>query len=153
MIVKAGKYKVELWDDLKDIPAGRLQEFNVAVLIDAEIGGDLSAIDGHIEKLLRLVKTGDQEKLTNEVMAMRQSIYFVVQKVSPRHQAFVSLIKSIDGKPVDTVSQEKVRAIIDKLSGEGMTETRIKEVVEEVKKKFRGVLSYFSRKSLHRQWI
>ena len=147
MIVKAGKYRVELWDDLNEIPANRLQEFNVAVLVDAEIGGDLSAVDGHIEKMLKLIKTGDSEKLTNQLMGMRQSIYFVVQKVSPRHKAFVSLIKTINGKPIDSLNEEKVKDVIDKLSGEGLTETRIKQIVEEVKKKFRRVLSYFSRKS------
>jgi len=147
MIVKVGKYRVELWDDLSEMPATRMQEFNVAVLVDANVGGDLEAIDQHLQRLLKLVKLDDKEKLTNEVMAMRQSMFFVIQKVSPRHKAFVSLIKSINGKPLDSLSEDTIKQVIEKLSDEGLTEGKIKQVVSEVKKKFRQLLSYFSLRS------
>lgn len=147
MILKAGKYRVELWDDLSEMPATRMQEFNVAVLVDANVGADLEAIDLHLQRMLKLIKLEDKEKLTNEVMAMRQSMFFVIQKVSPRHKAFVALIKTINGKPLDTLSEEKVKEVIAKLSDEGLTESKIREVVATVKKKCRTLLSYFSRKS------
>lgn len=131
--VKLGKHKVTLFNAIDELPMVRFHKYNKMLLLDAGLGSDLSAIDGHIERVVRFIKTDQRKEAAVEMENLRQSMYFVMQNVSPKHLAFAVLVTEIDGKPCDDISDEGLQKVLQTLG-----DVPVKEMAAEndaVKKK------------------
>ena len=102
---------VELYDSIEDLPIMRFHKYNKMLLVDAGIGSDLSDFDRHIEKVIRYLNSPTPNMATVELENMRQNIYFIQSEVSPRHLAFAVLVKSINGKPRNDLSDDDNRTL------------------------------------------
>ena len=108
--IKIGKYKVELYDSIDELPIKRFHKFNKYLLVDAGVGSDLNDINEKIAKIMRYVDRSDNVNARIELENLRQAMYLVTQETNLKHLAFMVLVKSIDGKEITDLSDEGVRA-------------------------------------------
>lgn len=132
--VKWKGHQVRLYTTLK-MPVDNFLAFNKAVLIDAGIGSDLNSIDQHLANLVRLAKDGKTSEHRQEVLNMRQNLAFVMNKMSPRMQAFAALVHSIDGTICDDLTDEGLQDVLARLGRKKMPFSLLYEWLEKVKKK------------------
>ena len=133
MITKINGKKFELYDSIESMPIVRFHKYNKMLLIDAGIGSDLGDFDRHIERALIYIRAKDTNKAANELENLRQNVYFIQSNISPKNIAFAVLVKSIDGKPTNDLSDEALKEVCEALSGASKEE--LTEQTESVKKK------------------
>lgn len=135
---------VELYDSIEDLPIMRFHKYNKMLLVDAGVGSDLSDFDRHIEKVIRYLNSPTPNMATVELENMRQNIYFIQSEVSPRHLAFAVLVKSINGKPRNDLSDDGLQQTMSLFKDVATSE--ITAHLEAVKKKIDDELRlYFPR--------
>lgn len=139
--VKLGKHKVMLYNSIDELPIVRFHKYNKCLLVDAGLGSDLSAVDGHIERAVRFINGGHKQEAATEMENIRQTIYLIIQGMNPRHLAFAALVKEVDGKPCDDISDDGLQRTLDLLG-----DVPVKEMTAEneaVKKKIDEELTLY----------
>lgn len=114
--VRIGKHRVRLYDSIDDLPMERFHRYNKMLLIDAGLGSDISAMDAHVEKVVRFMRGGDVDSATKELENLRQTVYLVQTEQSPRNLSFACLVAEVDGKDCNDLSEdglEKVRQLLN----------------------------------------
>lgn len=141
--LKINKHKVVIFDSIEDLPVVRYHKFSKLMLIDAHIGSTITDFDGHLEKILRYINSGEKELAGKELLNMRQNVYMIQSEISPRFMAFAALVHSIDGKVVEDLSDESLKNISTLLGGEAFN--KLNDITEDCKKKLDVELqTYFS---------
>ena len=139
--VKLGKHKVMLYNSIDELPIVRFHRYNKMLLVDAGLGSDLSAIDGHIERAVRFIQNDRHKEAATEMENIRQTIYTVLQGMNPKHLSFAALVKEIDGKACDDISDDGLKRTLEILG-----DVPIKEMTAEseaVKKKIDEELTLY----------
>lgn len=139
--VRIGKHDVTLYNSIEEMPMVRFHKYNKMLLVDAGLGSDLNAIDGHIERAATFIKNDQRKEAATEMENIRQTIYLILQGMSPKHLAFAVLVSEIDGKPYDDISDEGLQRVIEVLG-----DAPIKDVTAEgeaVKKKIDDELTLY----------
>lgn len=139
--VRLNGHKVELFSSIEELPIVRFHKYNKYLLVDSGIGSDLTAFDGHIERVVRYIRADQREEAAKELDNLRQNVYLIIQGMSPQHLAFACLVARIDGKPVTDLSDEGLQRVLDTLGG-----TPLKDITaqtEAVKKKIDDELSVY----------
>lgn len=132
-IAKIGRHTVEIYDNIEELPMRRFHKYNKMLLIDAGIGSDIADFDNHIQKAMMYARSKSPELAAVELENMRQNVYFIQSGLSPRHLAFAALVKSIDGKLHDDISDDALQKIVELFA-----DVPVKDVaaqIEAVKKK------------------
>lgn len=111
------------------------------MLIDAHIGSDISDFDAHLERVFRYIRSNKLDLAEKELMILRQNVFFIQTGVSPKHLAFASLVKTIDGKENSDLTDEALKEIVAKLSD--VTVGELDTVIEESKKKLDDELQVY----------
>ena len=139
--VTLGKHIVQLYTSIDELPMERFHRYNKMLLIDAGIGSDITAFDAHIEKVVRYIQNGDRENAAKEMENMRQNVYVIQTEQSPANLSFAVLVKEIDGKECDDISDEgleRIRALLSDVTRKEQT-----TVQAEVKKKIESELQEY----------
>lgn len=144
--IQLNGYLVELYDSLDELPIIRFNEYNRYVMIDSGIGSDMEAANTHINTAIRHIAKGDKENAYQVLNNLRNNLHFVVEGTSPKMNAFVCLIKSINGREVTDLSDYNIQKILKKLNNKGLTIGMVEGFLEAVKKKLMRSLKSFSRK-------
>ena len=139
--VKLGKHKVVLYNSIEELPIVRFHRYNKMLRLDAGLGSDLGAIDGHIERAVRYITNDKRKEAATEMDNIRQTIYMIMQGLSPKHLAFAVLVKEIDGKPCDDVSDEGLQKTLEVLGDVPLKEMTAEH--EAVKKKIDDELTLY----------
>ena len=139
----AGK-TIEVYDDIENLPVTRFHKYNKMLLVDAGIGSDIADFDKHISRISAFLAKNDNKQAITELENIRQNVYFIQSGVSPRNLAFAVLVKSIDGKPCDDLSDEGLKKIVDMFADVPYKD--LAASIEAVKKKIdRELQIYFPR--------
>ena len=138
---------VELYDSIEDLPIMRFHKYNKMLLVDAGVGSDLSDLDRHIEKVIRYLNSPTPNMATVELENMRQNIYFIQSEVSPRHLAFAVLVKSINGKPRNDLSDDGLQQTMSLFKD--VANSEITAHLEAVKKKIDDELRWYFPQELY----
>ena len=85
--------ELEMYDSIQDLPIGRYQKYNLNVLIDAGIGGDLNGFRERIETIKKLVNS-DVVKATKEVDNLLNNVMFVMSELSPEMNLALSIFQT-----------------------------------------------------------
>lgn len=139
--VRLNGHKVELFGSIEELPIVRFHKYNKCLLVDAGVGSDLTAFDGHIERVVRYIRADQREEAAKEMENLRQNVYLIIQGMSPQHLAFACLVARIDGQPQADLSDEGLQRVLEKLGG-----TPLKDIAahtEAVKKKIDDELSLY----------
>ena len=96
--IEIGKYKVELYDSIDELPIKRFHKFNKYLLVDAGVGSDLNDINDKIGRIMRFVELSDKINANMELENLRQALYLVSQGTNVRHLALMVLVKVSMGR-------------------------------------------------------
>jgi len=138
---------LDIYDSIDELPFARFQEYNRAVMIDSGIGADVTAIDRHINQARQYNAAEDTENTEKALLNMRQAITFAIEKASPESRAFVALIRRMNGREVDDLSEENVTRIMAELSRAGLTIGKLRGLIATVKKNWTRRWRFFFRAS------
>ena len=139
--VKLGKHKVMLYNSIDELPIVRFHRYNKCLLVDAGLGSDLNAVDGHIERAVRFINGDHRKEAATEMENIRQTIYLILQGMNPRHLAFAALVKEVDGKACDDISDEGLKRTLELLGDVPVGEMTAEN--EAVKKKIDEELTLY----------
>lgn len=134
---KIGRHRIELYDSIDELTTERFFTYNKMLLIDSGIGSDMQAIDDHITRLLRYLKTDKKEEAAQELINMRSSFYFVIENLSPKYLSFAALVYKVDGKLVTDFSDENLTRLVERFSSWGADVGFLDRAIEAVKKKLK----------------
>lgn len=134
---------VELYSSIDEMPYSRFQEYNRALLIASQTGSTFADIDQRITQARRFNAIEDKENTEKALLNLRQSIFNVLENISPESVAFVALIRTINGKPADISKPDQV---IKQLSKKGLTVGKVKGFLNYVKKNWKQSWNNFSRR-------
>ena len=134
-------HRVMLYTSIEELPMARFHKYNKNLLIDAGIGGDMTAFDGHIERAVQFIKDGKREDAGKELQNLRQNVYMVISETNPNHLSFACLVKEIDGKPMDDMSDEGLQRVVAMLGDVPVNELMTER--ESVKKKIDSELTAY----------
>lgn len=139
--VRLNGHEVRLYDSIDELPMVRFHKYNRMLLVDAGIGSDISDLDGHLERVVRYIRKGENDNAAKEMENMRQNVYMVLQEQNLRHLSFACLVESIDGERRDDLSPEGLKKVLEVLGGASRKE--IAEAYDSVKKKIDGELTLY----------
>jgi hypothetical protein len=138
--VKVGKHILEIYDSIDELPVLRFHKYNKMLLIDSGVGSDLNDVNNHVERAMIYLKT-NPDLAIKELDNLRQAMFLIMSEVSPNHLAFCTLVKSIDGKPFDDLSDEGLKEMLVKIKD--ISHTEITAQMEAVKKKIDNELNLY----------
>jgi len=131
--VKINGLIVEYYDgSIDELPAVRFWAFNRYLLIDANVGSDLSDIDKRILRVQGFIEK-DKAKAYLELENLRQSLMFVIQRINPKHLAFACLVKSVNGIEYTDMSENGIKSLSERLNR--VPQGFVARIVQAVKKK------------------
>ena len=64
-------HKVTLYTSIEELPMARFHRYNKYLLIDSAIGGDMSAFDAHIERVVRYIRQDKRDEAATELDNLR----------------------------------------------------------------------------------
>lgn len=138
-------HTVELYDSIDALPILRFHAFNKMMLVDSGVGSDLNDWDAHAERVVRFIMSDDKDCAIKEINNLRQNIYMIQSGIAPRHLAFAALVRTIDGKPCDDLTNEGLQKVILELKE--ATDKEITSQIEDVKKKIEDELAVYFPKT------
>lgn len=139
--IVVGSKVVEIYDSIEDLPIIRFHKFNKFMLIDAGVGSDLEEINSKITQILLFIDRKEPDKAKVELENLRQGLYLVSQEISPKHLAFMVLIKSVNGKEITDISDEGLKRLQSELK---VIRVRwLDRLLEAVKKKINQELGLY----------
>ncbi len=141
-----GTNRVELWDSTDELPMPRYHKFNKYLLFESGIGSTREDVDQHLMALSQMVAREDRFHAHQEILNLRQNLYFMIDDFHPKSMCFAVMIKSINGKPCDDISEFGLQKTLAKLNQHGLAFGLVKATVEYLKKKLRMKLKSGSPK-------
>lgn len=109
------KKVIRVYDSIDEMPIVNFQKYNKYLLIDSGIGSDADDIDSHISRIAKFIKANSCKKALQELQNMRQNMYMVNNEISPRYLAFAALIHSVNGKEVNDLSDDSLKALLNEI--------------------------------------
>lgn len=125
-------HTVILYDDISELSIVRYSAFNKYMLIDSGIGTDMDSVASHLKKAMLYVNDNPDQTL-GELKNMLQNIYFISERFNPEYLSFACLVKKLDGRDCDDLSEEGLKEVLDKLKE--AKHVSIIEALAKVKKK------------------
>lgn len=138
--IKLGKYRLEVYDSIDELPIERYHKYNKMLLVDAGVGSTIQAFDAHIGKALAFLKTKPEEA-AKELENLRQNVYLLQEEVSPNNLAFCALVATVNGKPQNDLSTEGLSRLVKKF--DKVLQKQLNDNLEGIKKKISGELALY----------
>lgn len=130
-----------VYDSIDEMPIVNFQKYNKFLLIDSGIGSDVDDIDSHITKIAKYINSNNTESAIRELQNMRQNLYMINSKISPKYLAFAALIHSIDGVKITDLSDDNLKKILDELNT--VKHFKIIDILAKIKKKVETELEIY----------
>lgn len=129
--------RVEYYDSIDEMPVLRYHKFNEQLMYATNIGGDMNDVEEHLRKLIEMVNRDDKTSATQAIINMSEGIRNMVSNINPRSKAFATLVRRINGKDRDDLSDVGIDETLRMLSRKGVSWGMIKFAIDYVKKKWR----------------
>lgn len=139
--IKLNGHKVVIYDSIDELPMVRFHKYSRMLLVDAGVGSDINDFDAHIERAVRYIRKGDNENAAKELENLRQNVYLILQEQSVRDLSFACLVKEIDGRATDDLSEQGLAEVLTLLGGAPRKD--IADTLGSVKKKIDGELTTY----------
>ena len=137
-----GTHKVVMYDSIEELPIVRFQKYNKMLMLDAGLGSDVTALDGHLARVSEYIKAGDLTNAAGEIDNLRQTLFNVQNGLTPHFMSLIPLMAEVDGEPLTDLSDENIQAVYDRLKDvtmkayEGAASEVKKKIEEEIEKYF-----------------
>lgn len=134
-------HKVAVYDSIDELPMVRFHKYQKYLMIDSGVGSDLRSFDERAERIRRFLMNNEPDKAIQEMNNLRQCVYLIQSEINPKHLAFATLVKDIDGFPQDDLSDEGLKRVLETL-GDGTIE-EVAETTNAAKKKIESELTIY----------
>ncbi len=119
-------HKLKMWESIDEMPISRFMAYNKYMMISGALGSTFEDIERvHIGPLVQVMD--DKQKALQQVANLRELIYNILQGVNYSHSAFVTMIHSIDGEPIEDMSESGIEEVKKRLNKIGLTNEDIKK--------------------------
>lgn len=139
--VKVNGHKLQMYDSIDEMPMDRFVQYNRALLLDAGIGSNVDDISGHLAKLQSQLKHKLYDDLSQQLSNYHQALVMAVSEPNLKTRAFAALVKSVNGKPFNDLTDESISNLQKKL-----TFGVIRRFLESVKKNLKLSSTFSSPK-------
>ena len=129
---KINNHTVEIYDSIDELPIQRFQKYNKYMLIDSGVGSDLNDIMNHVGRAIIYIEK-NPNMARAELENMRQALYLVSEEMSPKYMAFAVLVKKIDGKEMNDLTDLGLKKVLDIL--QNAKKRWLDDILNTVKKK------------------
>jgi len=141
-IEQIGIHEVKIYDSIEDLPAFRFWKYNKMLLIDSCIGSDLDDVNNHIHRAKRYIQMNQRQMAMDELENMRKGIHLINESLCPKHLAFAVLVAEIDGVQINDISDDSLKATMEKLKE--VKKGWLDNVINQIKKKIdKELMAYF----------
>lgn len=108
-------HKVKFYETIDETPIKNYHLMNKYLMIDSDIGSNMSDVDRHMKDSLLFLEAGDIEKAKEELLNLRQLFWLVMEEKNVTHLSFVCIIHSIDGEIIEDLSERNLRDVLKTL--------------------------------------
>jgi hypothetical protein len=128
-------HDIEMYDSIEEMPIVRYNSFNRYSIIDSGLGNTFADVDQKISETIGLLNSDQKEKAVQSLLNMRNTYYFMFENIDPKCSSFICMIKSIDGKPNDDISENGILKTREILMRTKITRAMMITLLGELKKK------------------
>lgn len=139
-----GGHQIELYSGIDEMPMANYHKFNKYIMFESGLAPDANGVIGHLSKMNELLMAKEYDKLGIELQSTYQSVHFIMNELSPVSMAFACMVRKIDGKEVNDLSDDAIRLLSYKLNRERA------QVIREKVKEFKKKLNTNSKPTLRR---
>lgn len=133
-------HRVELYDNIEQIPIRNLNKLQKYQLITSGIGSTIGEFDSHFERLSQLIAGDSKSKAMTELANVRHLFWHLLNEISPDSLAFACMVYSINGQEVTDISDPGIEKTAAQLLDMGITQKLLRDKSREVKKKLQDQL-------------
>ena len=136
VILKKGikRTKVVIYSDIENMPINRFSKFNKYLMIESNVGSDLSDFtNNHLAKIYRVA--GDKDKTITAANNLRQLFEFIIKEVNVTSLAFGVLVYSINGEGNEDLTEETLKNLVVRLGNLGLTNQTLKKKLKKYRSK------------------
>lgn len=145
--VRINRNVVEYYDGaIDELPVGRYSKFNQALMMDANVGSTVEDVTRHYQLIRKFIEAGEKEKALIQLNNSLAAYYMIIENITPKMNSFAVLVTSINGKPREDLTQSGIEETVRMLNETKPTTKFVADLVEDVKKKWKRVLMFISRK-------
>ncbi len=145
MIIKLGRNRAEIYDDIHDAPMDRYMMYNLYAMLDAGIGSDIQAVDNHYFALITQLTNNKIKEAKDQLVNYRQNLHFIVENISPKMMSFACIVKTWNGTPVKISTQKQVELWSKRIAPD-ITHKRLNTIINNFKKKLKSRLKLSSQR-------
>jgi hypothetical protein len=145
--IKIDKTKVLLYSSIKELPIELSKKMQNYLLQAVGIGSTIQDIDDHLARASAFLSADKKDECIEELKNLRFAMYSAINEIRYDSLAFGCMIHSINGRLITDYSQEGITNAIAYLSKKGMTDEKVEQILEEVKKNLTRKEDSFSRTS------
>lgn len=131
---KIGNMDVVRYSDIDDLVITNYNLFNEYSLLEAEIGG-MDAVDKHFRNLDVFLTQKKFDQAVQERKNLHQTFFHLLQRNNFPALQWAVMVKSVDGVDLKDYSLDAMKRLIEQLSANGLTQGKVKQDVEDAKKK------------------
>ena len=135
MKLEIGKFELELFDSIDQLPFERFNAFNKYVMLDSELGATVQDFDKITVRVYEFLNKEMYDDAKNELLNLRIVVNNILTGNSSKGLAFASLISKVNGKAMEDYSEDKLKALLLDLSKDGLDVKTVAETASDVKKK------------------
>lgn len=120
----------------RHLPETRRIEFECYRIIESGIGAGMADVDRHFDTFIALLNGKKYDDLLPAINNLRFLFFGMLNKqITPRSLALACLVDSVDGEPVNDLSEKGLESVVNRLSAMGINDEIIADLFDDSKKK------------------
>lgn len=135
MVIERGGRKFELYDSIKEMPAGRLMAFQLHLTQHHSLGSTFDELDARDERMGMFLAAGRVEDAHQEWLNKRMGFWLMFEGINTCTIALAQLVKAVDGVPVQVRTDEEMKEMARLIESTDISQAEVEDIIEKVKKK------------------
>lgn len=129
----AEKETLKYFTSPKEMPSGRFQQFQKYLFEMWGVGSTMADVDQRLANAFQLLDAGDKVKGRQELMNLRMTANYIINKLSIDQYAFSILIAEFNGRALTDYSESALSELVKEFKDK-IPHITIQEIVDDVKK-------------------
>ena len=133
--IKINSTSIQIFNDIRELPAKRYIEYQKHLLIDSGIGSTMTDVDQHFKKLFLYLKHEKVADAVAETSNLYKNIYAILEGHNTQLTTLACLVYKIGDSYRDDLTDDGLEATSKLLESKGINWGEIVDTIDEVKKK------------------
>lgn len=131
---KKQTHKVEFYSTIRKLPIRRFAKFNKFLMVASEVGCSVEDAQKRLSRAMGYFAANDKKSGLQELNNMINTIHHAHEEYNPTHMALAVMVKSIDGKELESFQEDDLDNILDHLGRIGFNQKQAEGTTIELKK-------------------